>query len=67
MTERPREATRYMGSLEERDYRALSETALADDASLSRAIRQAIGQFVETSSSPGVKPPPASGRKGNGG
>jgi predicted transcriptional regulator len=48
MNERPRKATRLTVSLEEQDYRALNEIALARDASMSWVIRQAIRQFIET-------------------
>lgn len=48
MTERPRKGTRLTVSLEERDYRALGEIALARDVSLSWVIRQAIRQFIES-------------------
>lgn len=53
MTERPRKATRLTVSLEEQDYRMLNEIALARDASLSWVIRQAIRQFIESTSKPG--------------
>lgn len=50
MTERPRKATRLTVSLEEQDYRMLNEIAVARDASLSWVIRQAIRQFIESTS-----------------
>jgi predicted transcriptional regulator len=53
MTERPRKATRLTVSLEEQDYRMLNEIALARDASLSWVIRQAIRQFIESTSKAG--------------
>ncbi len=49
MNERPRKATRLTVSLEEQDYRALNEIALARDASMSWVIRQAVRQFIESS------------------
>jgi len=49
MNERPRKATRLTVSLEDQDYRALNEIALARDASMSWVIRQAIRQFIESS------------------
>ena len=52
MNERPRKATRLTVSLEEQDYRALNEIALARDASISWVIRQAIRQFIEGSGRP---------------
>jgi predicted transcriptional regulator len=55
MTERPRKATRLTVSLEEQDYRMLNEIALARDASLSWVIRQAIRQFIESTSKAGEK------------
>jgi predicted transcriptional regulator len=51
MSERPRKATRLTVSLEEQDYRALNEIALARDASVSWVIRQAIRQFIEATAS----------------
>jgi predicted transcriptional regulator len=50
MNERPRKAARLTVSLEEQDYRALNEIALARDASISWVIRQAIRQFIDTKS-----------------
>ncbi len=50
MAERPRKATRLTVSLEEQDHRILNEIALARDASLSWVIRQAIRQFIESTS-----------------
>ena len=47
MSERPRKATPLTVSLEENDYRALSEIALSRDASVSWVIRQAIRQFID--------------------
>lgn len=60
MNERPRKATRLTVSLEEQDYRTLSEIAMARDASVSWVIRQAIRQFIEASPRPGdlSAPPP---------
>ena len=55
MTERPRKATRLTVSLEEQDYRMLNEIAVARDASLSWVIRQAIRQFIESTSKAGEK------------
>lgn len=52
MTERPRKATRLTVSLEEQDYQILSQIALSRDASVSWVIRQAIRQFIESSSEP---------------
>ncbi len=49
MTERPRKSTRLTVSLEAQDYDALNAIALANDASLSWVIRQAIRQFVDRS------------------
>ena len=49
MNERPRKAIRLTVSLEEQDYRALNEIARVRDASLSWVIRQAIRQFIESS------------------
>lgn len=67
MNERPRKATRLTVSLEEQDYRTLNEIALARDASISWVIRQAIRQFIETSSGSAQQPaPPSSSLKGNG-
>lgn len=65
MNERPRKAVRLTVSLEEQDYRALNEIARARDASLSWVIRQAVRQFVESSSgSPPRTFPPGSTREG---
>jgi hypothetical protein len=58
MNERPRKATRLTVSLEEQDYRTLSEIALARDASMSWVIRQAIRQFIEGTTAPGVQSMP---------
>ncbi len=55
MNERPRKATRLTVSLEEQDYRTLSEIALARDASMSWVIRQAIRQFIEGTTTPEVQ------------
>ncbi|MGH6678747.1 MAG: ribbon-helix-helix domain-containing protein [Bradyrhizobium sp.] len=52
MNQRPRKATRLTVSLEEQDYRTLSDMAVARDASLSWVIRQAIRQFIETTPEP---------------
>lgn len=49
MNERPLKAVRLTVSLEEQDYRALSQIAQVRDASLSWVIRQAIRQFIEAS------------------
>lgn len=49
MNERPRKDVRLTVSLEDQDYRALTEIAKARDASLSWVIRQAIRHFIETS------------------
>ncbi len=57
MNERPRKATRLTVSLEEQDYRTLSEIALARDASVSWVIRQAIRQFIETTPKQADQPP----------
>jgi hypothetical protein len=48
MMERPRKATRLTVSLEAQDYRVLNEIALAQDASVSWVIRQAIRQFIDS-------------------
>lgn len=56
MTERPRKAARLTVSLEEQDYRALDEIARARDASISWVIRQAIRQFIESSSDLPTRP-----------
>lgn len=56
MNERPRKATRLTVSLEEQDYRTLTEIALARDASISWVIRQAIRQFIEAAHKPTVPP-----------
>ncbi len=61
MNERPRKATRLTVSLEEQDYRTLSEIALARDASVSWVIRQAIRQFIETTPKPSDQPPAIAG------
>ncbi|RVE80788.1 CopG family ribbon-helix-helix protein [Sinorhizobium meliloti] len=47
MTERPLKSTRLTVSLEEQDYDALMQIAVARDVSLSWVIRQAIRQFIE--------------------
>ena len=57
MNERPRKATRLTVSLEEQDYRTLSEIALSRDASVSWVIRQAIRQFIDTTPKPTGKSP----------
>lgn len=59
MNERPRKATRLTVSLEEQDYRTLSEIALARDASVSWVIRQAIRQFIEGTVKPAGQLPGA--------
>ena len=59
MTGRPRKATRLTVSLEEQDYRTLTEIALAQDASVSWVIRQAIRQFIEAANKPIIPPPSA--------
>ena len=56
LNERPRKAVRLTVSLEEQDYRALDKIARARDASISWVIRQAVRQFIETSS--GLHPRP---------
>ncbi len=56
MNERPRKAARLTVSLEEQDYQALDKIARARDASISWVIRQAVRQFIETSS--GLPPTP---------
>jgi predicted transcriptional regulator len=61
MNERPRKATRLTVSLEEQDYRTLNDIAVARDASLSWVIRQAIRQFIETTSDPKAQPAPPTG------
>jgi Ribbon-helix-helix protein, copG family len=66
MNERPRKATRLTVSLEEQDYRTLSEIALARDASVSWVIRQAIRQFIDGSpQTPLQTPAPIGARKGD--
>lgn len=62
MNERPRKAARLTVSLEEQDYRTLTEIALARDASISWVIRQAIRQFIEAAPRTTEKPvgPPIS-------
>ena len=62
MAERPRKATRLTVSLEEQDYRALNDIALARDASISWVIRQAIRQFIDATPRPINQPstPPSS-------
>ena len=47
MTDRPRKSTRLTVSLEEQDYDALTQIAVARDVSLSWVIRQAVRQFIE--------------------
>jgi predicted transcriptional regulator len=64
MIERPRKATRLTVSLEEQDYRTLNEIALARDASVSWVIRQAIRQFIETTSKPTDELAPPAGTHG---
>jgi predicted transcriptional regulator len=61
MSERPRKAARLTVSLEEQDYRTLTEIALARDASISWVIRQAIRQFIDTAPRPTEKPESSSG------
>jgi metal-responsive CopG/Arc/MetJ family transcriptional regulator len=66
MNERPRKATRLTVSLEEQDYRTLNEIALAQDASVSWVIRQAIRQFIDGSPQASHQPPaPTAARKGH--
>jgi hypothetical protein len=66
MNERPRKATRLTVSLEEQDYRTLTEIALAQDASVSWVIRQAIRQFIDGSPQASNQPPaPTGARKGH--
>lgn len=50
MNGRPRKAVRLTVSLEELDYLAINEIARVRDASLSWVIRQAIRQFIDSSS-----------------
>ena len=67
MAERPRKATRLTVSLEEQDYRALNDIALARDASISWVIRQAIRQFIDATPRPITQPsPPPSSLPGDG-
>ena len=47
MADRPRKSTRLTVSLEEQDYDALTQIALASDVSLSWVIRQAVRQFID--------------------
>ncbi|MBW4655642.1 MAG: ribbon-helix-helix domain-containing protein [Kaiparowitsia implicata GSE-PSE-MK54-09C] len=47
MNERPLKSTRLTVSLEEQDYDALTQIAIARDVSLSWVIRQAVRQFIE--------------------
>jgi hypothetical protein len=66
MTERPRKATRLTVSLEEQDYRTLTRIALAQDASVSWVIRQAIRQFIDGSPQASHNPPaPTDARRGH--
>ena len=55
MAGRPRKTTRLTVSLEEQDYDALAELAVARDVSLSWVIRQAVRQFIEQAHSGGKK------------
>ena len=67
MAERPHKATRLTVSLEEQDYRALNDIALARDASISWVIRQAIRQFIDATPRPINQPsPPPSSLPGDG-
>jgi len=66
MNERPRKATRLTVSLEQQDYRALNEIALARDASMSWVIRQAIRQFIESSGRPPTEQDLKSGGRSGG-
>ena len=47
MPERPRKSTRLTVSLADQDYDALNAIAVANDASLSWVIRQAIRQYFD--------------------
>ncbi len=62
MNERPRKDVRLTVSLEEQDYRALNDIALARDASISWVIRQAIRHFIDATPRPinQLSPPPSS-------
>lgn len=51
MSDRPRKSTRLTVSLEEQDYDALADLAVAKDVSLSWLIRQAVRQFIERAQS----------------
>ncbi|NYS26405.1 CopG family transcriptional regulator [Rhodobacteraceae bacterium 2376] len=51
MSDRPRKSTRLTVSLEEQDYGALADLAVARDVSLSWLIRQAVRQFIERAQS----------------
>ena len=51
MSDRPRKSTRLTVSLEEQDYDALADLAVARDASFSWLIRQAVRQFIERAQS----------------
>lgn len=51
MSDRPRKSTRLTVSLEEQDYDALADLAVARDVSLSWLIRQAVRQFIERAQS----------------
>ena len=65
MNERPRKAARLTVSLEEQDYQALDKIARARDASISWVIRQAIRQFIETSTVSPPQPLPPSNEPGS--
>lgn len=51
MSDRPRKSTRLTVSLEEQDYAALADLAVARDVSLSWLIRRAVRQFIERAQS----------------
>lgn len=51
MSDRPRKSTRLTVSLEEQDYNALADLAVARDVSLSWLIRQAVRQLIEQAQS----------------
>ncbi len=51
MSHRRRKSTRLTVSLEEQDYKALADLAVARDVSLSWLIRQAVRQFIERAKS----------------
>ena len=51
MSNRPRKSTRLTVSLEEQDYDALADLAVARDVSLSWLIRQAVKQLIDRAQS----------------